>query len=182
MLIYSTCLPRPYDNLVFPLFLLFDSVKLNYPQHIESLHLILFAAAHLEPYLHLPLKTHTFTTGRVTKMSAPVSHGRGGQGNVYPDDTKYTDGEVVREGEAGTGVSTGRGGTWFFSFLIYQGHGQVDMGWGIRPLSLVSPVESPNPTGSTRKLESHPGSVSTGHVRKGLRSGARVFKPSSLGP
>ncbi|KAJ0121420.1 hypothetical protein N8I77_004367 [Diaporthe amygdali] len=44
-------------------------------------------------------------------MSAPpVSHGRGGQGNVYPDDTKYTDGEVVREGEAGTGVSTGRGG------------------------------------------------------------------------
>ncbi|POS71970.1 hypothetical protein DHEL01_v209633 [Diaporthe helianthi] len=43
-------------------------------------------------------------------MSAPVSHGRGGQGNVFPDDTKYTDGEVVREGEAGTGVSTGRGG------------------------------------------------------------------------
>ncbi|KAK7701147.1 hypothetical protein SLS64_010479 [Diaporthe eres] len=42
--------------------------------------------------------------------AAPVSHGRGGQGNVYPDDTKYTDGEVVREGETGTGVSTGRGG------------------------------------------------------------------------
>lgn len=30
---------------------------------------------------------------------------------MYPDDTKYTDGEVVREGQAGTGVSTGRGGT-----------------------------------------------------------------------
>lgn len=81
---------------------------------------------------------------------------------MYPDDTKYTDGEVVREGEAGTGVSTGRGGTWFFSFLMYQGHRQVDMGWGIRRLSLISPAASLNPTwqcgvtGSIRKLESQP--------------------------
>lgn len=74
----------------------------------------------------------------------------------------------------------------FFSFRIYQGHGQVDMGWGMCPLSLISQVASPDPTWkcgvtSIRKLESHPGSVSTGNVRKRLRSGARVFKPSSLG-
>ncbi|KAJ4408241.1 hypothetical protein N0V82_009727 [Gnomoniopsis sp. IMI 355080] len=44
-------------------------------------------------------------------MSAPeVSHGRGGAGNINPDDTKYTDAEIVRAGEEGTGISTGRGG------------------------------------------------------------------------
>lgn len=44
-------------------------------------------------------------------MSVPeVSHGRGGAGNITADDTQYTDAEIVREGEAGTGVSTGRGG------------------------------------------------------------------------
>ncbi|KAK3898268.1 hypothetical protein C8A05DRAFT_47355 [Staphylotrichum tortipilum] len=48
-------------------------------------------------------------------MSAPeVSHGRGGAGNINPDDTKYVDGEVVRvgaEGSHGDGAfSTGRGG------------------------------------------------------------------------
>jgi hypothetical protein len=51
-----------------------------------------------------------------TKMAAPeVSHGRGGAGNINPDDTKYVDGEVVRvgaEGSHGDGAfSTGRGGT-----------------------------------------------------------------------
>ena len=49
-------------------------------------------------------------------MSAPdVSHGRGGAGNITPDDTQYVDGEVVRvgaEGSHGDGAySTGRGGT-----------------------------------------------------------------------
>ncbi|KAK3941492.1 hypothetical protein QBC46DRAFT_382322 [Diplogelasinospora grovesii] len=49
-------------------------------------------------------------------MAAPeVSHGRGGAGNINPDDTPYTDGEVVRagaEGSHGDGAfSTGRGGT-----------------------------------------------------------------------
>lgn len=49
-------------------------------------------------------------------MTAPeVSHGRGGAGNINPDDTKYVDGEVVRvgaEGSHGDGAfSTGRGGT-----------------------------------------------------------------------
>ncbi|KAK4227488.1 hypothetical protein QBC38DRAFT_477542 [Podospora fimiseda] len=43
-----------------------------------------------------------------------VSHGRGGAGNINPDDTKYVDGEVVRvgaEGSHGDGAfSTGRGG------------------------------------------------------------------------
>ncbi|KAK0670415.1 hypothetical protein QBC41DRAFT_95690 [Cercophora samala] len=48
-------------------------------------------------------------------MAAPeVSHGRGGAGNINPDDTKYVDGEVVRvgaEGSHGDGAfSTGRGG------------------------------------------------------------------------
>ncbi|KAK1783664.1 hypothetical protein QBC45DRAFT_398486 [Copromyces sp. CBS 386.78] len=48
-------------------------------------------------------------------MGGPeVSHGRGGAGNINPDDTKYVDGEVVRagaEGSHGDGAfSTGRGG------------------------------------------------------------------------
>ncbi|KAI1119736.1 hypothetical protein F5Y10DRAFT_283816 [Nemania abortiva] len=48
-------------------------------------------------------------------MSGPeVSHGRGGAGNINPDDTQYVDGEIVRQGEIGThgdgAYSTGRGG------------------------------------------------------------------------
>ncbi|KAK3329738.1 hypothetical protein B0H66DRAFT_597304 [Apodospora peruviana] len=45
---------------------------------------------------------------------ADVSHGRGGAGNILPDNTKYVDGEVVRagpEGSHGDGAfSAGRGG------------------------------------------------------------------------
>ena len=48
-------------------------------------------------------------------VSPEVSHGRGGAGNINPDDTKYVDGEVVRvgpEGSHGDGAySAGRGGT-----------------------------------------------------------------------
>lgn len=44
-----------------------------------------------------------------------VSHGRGGAGNINPDDTQYVDGEIVRQGDVGThgdgAYSTGRGGT-----------------------------------------------------------------------
>ncbi|ETS87806.1 hypothetical protein PFICI_01634 [Pestalotiopsis fici W106-1] len=48
-------------------------------------------------------------------MTAPeVSHGRGGAGNINPDDTKYVDGEIVRAGTPGSqgagAYSTGRGG------------------------------------------------------------------------
>lgn len=48
-------------------------------------------------------------------MAAPeVSHGRGGAGNINPDDTKYIDGEIVRAGTPGSqgagAFSTGRGG------------------------------------------------------------------------
>ncbi|KPM39943.1 hypothetical protein AK830_g6624 [Neonectria ditissima] len=47
-------------------------------------------------------------------MTAEVSHGRGGAGNMAADDTKYVDGEVVRagaEGSHGDGAfSSGRGG------------------------------------------------------------------------
>lgn len=43
-----------------------------------------------------------------------VSHGRGGAGNINPDDTVYVDGEVVREGMIGShgdgAYSAGRGG------------------------------------------------------------------------
>ncbi|KAL1634372.1 hypothetical protein SLS56_002382 [Neofusicoccum ribis] len=44
-----------------------------------------------------------------------VSTGRGGAGNIGPDPTVYTDGEIVREGvegrsDAGKEYSTGRGG------------------------------------------------------------------------
>ncbi|KEZ44655.1 hypothetical protein SAPIO_CDS3700 [Scedosporium apiospermum] len=48
-------------------------------------------------------------------MSAEVSHGRGGAGNINADDTKYVDGEVVRLGPVGShgdgAYSTGRGGS-----------------------------------------------------------------------
>ncbi|RPA96202.1 hypothetical protein L873DRAFT_1695442 [Choiromyces venosus 120613-1] len=43
----------------------------------------------------------------------PVSHGRGGQGNISPDPTPYTDGEIHREGDpaaSGGAYSAGRGG------------------------------------------------------------------------
>jgi hypothetical protein len=46
-------------------------------------------------------------------MAAPVSHGRGGQGNIAPDSTQYVDGEIVRQGVEGEGdgaYSAGRGG------------------------------------------------------------------------
>ncbi|KAG5984942.1 hypothetical protein E4U55_002524 [Claviceps digitariae] len=47
-------------------------------------------------------------------MSAEVSHGRGGAGNIHDDKTPYADGEVVRagvEGSHGDGAySAGRGG------------------------------------------------------------------------
>lgn len=48
-------------------------------------------------------------------MTDPVvSHGRGGIGNIRPDSTPYTDGEIVREGPLGEttdgAFSTGRGG------------------------------------------------------------------------
>ncbi|KAI0416151.1 hypothetical protein F5X98DRAFT_376131 [Xylaria grammica] len=36
-------------------------------------------------------------------MSGPeVSHGRGGAGNINPDNTEYVDGEIVRQGDVGT--------------------------------------------------------------------------------
>lgn len=48
-------------------------------------------------------------------MVAEVSHGRGGAGNINPDETAYVDGEVVREGFVGShgdgAYSSGRGGT-----------------------------------------------------------------------
>ncbi|KAI0408872.1 hypothetical protein F4802DRAFT_593734 [Xylaria palmicola] len=48
-------------------------------------------------------------------MTGPeVSHGRGGAGNINPDDTPYVDGSIVRQGEVGShqdgAYSTGRGG------------------------------------------------------------------------
>ncbi|KAI4119028.1 MAG: hypothetical protein LQ345_000999 [Seirophora villosa] len=47
-------------------------------------------------------------------MSGEVSHGRGGAGNIKPDDTPYTDGSIVREGPVGDqgngAYSVGRGG------------------------------------------------------------------------
>ncbi|KAI0898609.1 hypothetical protein F4806DRAFT_366384 [Annulohypoxylon nitens] len=48
-------------------------------------------------------------------MTTPeVSHGRGGAGNIHEDNTKYVDGEIVREGPEGShgdgAFSTGRGG------------------------------------------------------------------------
>ncbi len=49
-------------------------------------------------------------------MTAEVSHGRGGAGNINVDDTQYVDGAIVRtgaEGSHGDGAySAGRGGAY----------------------------------------------------------------------
>ncbi len=60
-----------------------------------------------------------------TMASGPeVSHGRGGAGNINPDDTKYVDGEVVRagpEGSHGDGAfSTGRGGMLSTTLTLFS--------------------------------------------------------------
>ncbi|KAI1338499.1 hypothetical protein F5Y15DRAFT_416726 [Xylariaceae sp. FL0016] len=48
------------------------------------------------------------------KHENEVSHGRGGAGNINPDNTQYVDGEIVRQGDEGAhgdgAFSTGRGG------------------------------------------------------------------------
>ncbi|KAK3334990.1 hypothetical protein B0H65DRAFT_339407 [Neurospora tetraspora] len=64
-------------------------------------------------------------------MAGPeVSHGRGGAGNINPDDTKYVDGEVVRagaEGSHGDGAfSTGRGGAANIGDAGVKPHRRVD--------------------------------------------------------
>lgn len=55
----------------------------------------------LEPHIH-------------TNMTAEVSHGRGGAGNIAVDDTQYVDGSIVRTGDVGShgdgAYSAGRGG------------------------------------------------------------------------
>ncbi|KAH0608931.1 uncharacterized protein LAJ45_11311 [Morchella importuna] len=46
-------------------------------------------------------------------MTETVSHGRGGQGNIGPDQTEYTDGAIRRAGDpaaSGAAYSGGRGG------------------------------------------------------------------------
>ncbi|KLU93138.1 hypothetical protein MAPG_12076 [Magnaporthiopsis poae ATCC 64411] len=54
------------------------------------------------------------TSATATAPEPIVSHGRGGAGNINPDDTQYTDGEVTRTGVEGShndgAFSTGRGG------------------------------------------------------------------------
>lgn len=38
----------------------------------------------------------------LNRSSSPItSHGRGGAGNIAPDEKAYTDGEIVREGALG---------------------------------------------------------------------------------
>ena len=72
---------------------------------------------------HHPLSTpiHPFSAStypllstRIAMAGPEVSHGRGGAGNINPDDTQYVDGEVVRTGTIGShgdgAFSTGRGG------------------------------------------------------------------------
>lgn len=70
-----------------------------------------------------------------------VSHGRGGAGNINPDDTKYVDGEVVRvgaEGSHGDGAfSTGRGGTNQFSNCRFVSLNRRRMVSDIRPTYII---------------------------------------------
>ncbi|KAK9774909.1 hypothetical protein SCAR479_08464 [Seiridium cardinale] len=57
---------------------------------------------------------HSFFLFQNTMTAPEVSHGRGGAGNINPDDTQYVDGEIVRAGTPGSqgagAFSTGRGG------------------------------------------------------------------------
>ncbi|KAK9419567.1 hypothetical protein SUNI508_07303 [Seiridium unicorne] len=62
---------------------------------------------------------HSFFLFQTTMTAPEVSHGRGGAGNINPDDTQYVDGEIVRAGTPGSqgagAFSTGRGGTFVLS-------------------------------------------------------------------
>lgn len=63
--------------------------------------------------LSLPSKPAPASTPPMSS-AAETSHGRGGAGNIIADDTEYMDGEVVRQGQAGShgdgAFSAGRGG------------------------------------------------------------------------
>lgn len=71
-----------------------------------------------EAEAHRPAEKRGRDASKPTEMAGPeVSHGRGGAGNINPDDTQYVDGEVVRVGVEGShedgAFSTGRGGETF---------------------------------------------------------------------
>lgn len=78
-----------------------------------------------------------------------VSHGRGGAGNITPDNTQYTDAEIVRTADEGTGVSTGRGGMSHFfvsSIVLVSAMMRLLCGWAARarmgqPISGMATVE-----------------------------------------
>ncbi|KAF8242370.1 hypothetical protein K440DRAFT_617047 [Wilcoxina mikolae CBS 423.85] len=54
---------------------------------------------------------------------ANVSHGRGGQGNIGPDETKYTDGEIHREGDpTATGGAYSAGVSYHHHHIIINVH------------------------------------------------------------
>lgn len=72
-----------------------------------------------------------------------VSHGRGGAGNITPDDTQYADAEIVRAADEGTGVSTGRGGMFCetISLLLAGLSARVDPFYiGMCPTLVPSPL------------------------------------------
>jgi hypothetical protein len=77
-------------------------------------------------------------------MSAEVSHGRGGAGNIGHDDTQYVDGEVVRSGlEGGHGdgaYSSGRGGKSSSTLVLHVTSFLRRLFPRSRTLSVSSPV------------------------------------------
>jgi hypothetical protein len=98
--------------LVFSAFFFNDSKSTRPTHRLPHFHKNCFGHPHQQTQIII---SH-FSLNHLPKMSAPeVSHGRGGAGNINPDNTKYVDGEVVRvgaEGSQGDGAfSTGRGGT-----------------------------------------------------------------------
>lgn len=87
-------------------------------------------------------------------MTAEVSHGRGGAGNINPDDTQYVDGSIVRagpEGSHGDGAySAGRGGMSFW--------------WSVLRLRMPHPYQSPVLVDDGGTSEEQPGHLLSGSL------------------
>lgn len=96
-------------------------------------------------------------------MSNIHSTGRGGAGNIGPDDTVYTDGGIVREGIQGLSpegdYSTGRGGAGNISKSPRVG--PQDVGEGRRSVDYV-----PETALREQQKEFHTGRGGSGNVHK----------------
>ncbi|KAK5987294.1 hypothetical protein PT974_11419 [Cladobotryum mycophilum] len=110
-------------------------------------------------------------------MSTEVSHGRGGAGNINPDETKYVDGEVVRsgvEGSHGDGAySSGRGGAGNIADVGTSSTQRVDQ-------DLV-PETAVRPSQDTQDFHTGRGGAGNEHHAKELEKKAHAKPEPAIG-